>query len=152
MDPAAIARAAAAARALAVELEQLAAALMPPAEAIAPDAIASQDLDHWYQGRVRDLIAAGGRSSREDDYHAALLSGLPVTHAEIRRLRARFAPAAWSAPGRPQQFLARPQYPVLTSGFPPASMLRAEAEDRYGNSTGRSLDFHAAGSGTPDSA
>lgn len=67
-------------------------------EPVAPDPDA--ELSAWYEARAAALVKAGAYSSREDDLRAALGAGLHASHSTIRALRARFAPAAWTTPGR----------------------------------------------------
>ncbi|MFO1037307.1 MAG: hypothetical protein U1E45_10715 [Geminicoccaceae bacterium] len=54
----------------------------------------------WYCRRVQLLTEAGRSSSEGDDLEAAALVGLVLSRERVRDLRRRFAPEAWTRPGR----------------------------------------------------
>ena len=94
LDPTALRR-------LSRELSSLADALEAGAAPVIFDH--KPDLRTWYAQRVRCLVAAGQRASREDDEAAFAAAGFDVTRLRVRELRRELAPPEWSEPGRPRR-------------------------------------------------
>lgn len=81
------------------ELLQMAA----QAEPAPPPALAAElDARSWYKAYVAHIEATRQRSSREDDWRAALAAGLPLTREQMRTLRRELAPPSWQERGRPR--------------------------------------------------
>lgn len=75
-----------------------------PAFAAARKQYVPATLRHWYLKRVEDLTAANERSSREQDYVAALTAFAGnVPRRKVEALRRELAPASWKLGGRPRK-------------------------------------------------